>query len=99
MIYSDEENANYSNNYSASILTVDDFKTELPEFVEKSQTKLTNVRVSVQDIKDIISTIQPNKAVGHDSISQKLLKATNITISKPLSMLFNKSLEFEIFPF
>ena len=35
---------------------------------------------------------------GHDGISNKLLKDLNCTISYPLSIIFNQSLESGIFP-
>jgi hypothetical protein len=54
--------------------------------------------VSEQDILDMISTLDANKAVGPDIISNKMLIAVKIQISKPLCMLFNKSLHQNIFP-
>jgi hypothetical protein len=40
----------------------------------------------------MISTLDANKAVGPDIISNKILIAVKVQISKPLCMLFNKSL-------
>jgi hypothetical protein len=54
--------------------------------------------VSEQDILDMISTLDTNKAVGTDIISNKMLIAVKVQISKPLCMLFNKSLHQNIFP-
>jgi hypothetical protein len=54
--------------------------------------------VSEQDILDMISTLDANKAVGPDIISNKMLIAVKVQISKPLCMLFNKSLHQNIFP-
>jgi hypothetical protein len=53
--------------------------------------------VSEQDILDMISTLDANKAVGPDIISNKMLIAVKVQISKPLCMLFNKSLHQNIF--
>ena len=39
-----------------------------------------------------------NKAIGPDCISHKMLKLTKFAISKPLCLLFNKSLEKNSFP-
>ena len=44
------------------------------------------------EVTDIISVLPVNKAIGPDSISHKMLKATMFTICKPLCLLFNKSL-------
>ena len=54
--------------------------------------------MSEQDILDMISTLDANKAVGPDIISNKMLIAVKVQISKPLCMLFNKSLHQNIFP-
>lgn len=51
-----------------------------------------DVCISEQDVIDIISIIQVNKAVGPDNISHKMLKNTMYTITKPLCTLFNRSL-------
>ena len=48
--------------------------------------------MSEQNILDMISTLDANKAVGPDIISNKMLIAVNGQISKPLCMLFDKSL-------
>ena len=42
--------------------------------------------------------LDANKAVGPDIISNKMLIAVKVQISKPLCMLFNKSLHQNIFP-
>ena len=40
--------------------------------------------MSEQDILDMISTLNANKAVGMDIISNKMLIAVKVQISKPL---------------
>lgn len=57
-----------------------------------------DVCISEQDVIDIISIIQVNKAVGPDNISHKMLKNTMYTIAKPLCTLFNRSLKNCTFP-
>ena len=56
------------------------------------------VIVSEQDILDMISTLDANKAVGPDIISNKMFISVKVQISKPLCMLFNKSLHQNSFP-
>jgi hypothetical protein len=53
--------------------------------------------VSEQDILDMISTLDANKAVGPDIISNNMMIAAYVQISKPLCLLFNKSLHHNIF--
>jgi hypothetical protein len=51
--------------------------------------------VSEQDILDMISTLDANKAVGPDIISNKMLIAVKVQITKPLCMLFNKKVSIQ----
>ena len=50
------------------------------------------------DIEKIINSLPAKTSSGHDGISNKLLKDLNHTISYPLSIIFNQSLESGIFP-
>lgn len=47
---------------------------------------------------DIISILPVNKAIGPDLVSHKMFKATLFTVTKPLTMLFNRSLADKTFP-
>ena len=46
----------------------------------------------------MIETLDSNKAVGEDLISHRVHKATKRSISKPLCMPFNKSLQTSVYP-
>ena len=50
------------------------------------------------DIEKIINLLPAKTSSGHDGVSNKLLKDLNCTISYPLSIIFNQSLETGIFP-
>jgi hypothetical protein len=50
------------------------------------------------EIIDIINSLDLDKASGPDFISHRMLKGVSRTISKPLSILFNRSLQEETFP-
>jgi hypothetical protein len=52
--------------------------------------------VGEQDILDMISTLDANKAVAPDTLSNKMLIAITVQISKPICMLFNNSLHQNI---
>ena len=45
---------------------------------------LTNVIIDEQDIKDILSILLVNKAIGPNSICHKMLKSTVHSVVKPL---------------
>ena len=50
------------------------------------------------EIKELINKLPMKSSSGHDNISNVLLKRLKETITTPLSIIFNKSLEEGIFP-
>ena len=64
----------------------------------KTNSEMNEVLISTTDIEGIIHSLDINKAVGLDQISHRLLKGTKHKISKPLCILFNKSLYDQKFP-
>ena len=96
--FTDQETANCLNDYFSSITSVDDLHTTLPTFAPKTENSLSDIKITETEITEMIATLDPNKAVGEDLISYRVLKATKHSISKPLCMLFNKSFQTGIFP-
>ena len=96
--FTDEEKANCSNNHFTSVSQLDDSKSHLPQFALKTHSELSNIEIQQSLIEDISSSLDLNKAVGPDLISHRVMKATQLTISKPLCNLFNKSLHEGVFP-
>ena len=90
--FPDEEKANCLNDFFIST------DASLPAFTPKTNEKITNVTITESEIIDTIETLDPNKAVGEDLISHKVLRATKQSISKPLCALFNISLTESIYP-
>ena len=66
-----------------------------PLITEKS---LSHVDFSVEDIKNIISNLDSNKAHGEVMISICMLKLCDKSICKPLSIIFKSCLMQGIFP-
>ena len=66
-----------------------------PLITEKS---LSDVDFSVEDIKNIISKLDSNKAYGDDMISIRMLKLCDQSIFKTLSIVFKSCLTQGIFP-
>jgi hypothetical protein len=59
---------------------------------------LTTIVVREQDVIGVLNTLDPNKAVGPDIISNKMLIAVKNEVAKPLCLLFNKSFQcFDIY--
>ncbi|CAC5379465.1 unnamed protein product [Mytilus coruscus] len=92
LAYEGTEKSEILNKYFCSISNLDDANKDLPEFDDRCRDFLSQIIVSEQDVLDIVSTLDANKAVGPDIVSNRMLLAVRNEISKPLCLLFNKSL-------
>lgn len=97
-VFSDVDKANVLNDYFASVSSVDDSQATLPEFTLRTDQSLNEINILEQDVIDVLENLVINKAAGPDGISHKLLKETAKSISKPLTILFNKSIHSETYP-
>ena len=86
----DTEKAHCLNTYFSSISTVPDSTPELPAFHLKTNQKLETFQITEKEVYDIISTLNINKASGPKFISYRLLKSVAKSVSKPLTVLFNR---------
>ena len=69
--------------------------TDYEFFTVKS---LSNIIFTDNDIRKIISSLDPNKAHGHDMISIRMLNIYGDSIYKPLGPIFRACLEHAVFP-
>lgn len=56
------------------------------------------IPTDINEISTIIKQMKPKKSTGPDNISSWLLRELNLSISEPLSIIINKSMEQGIFP-
>ena len=92
------DKAEFLNRYFTSISNINDDNVFLPNLNKKTDEVLHDFVVTEKEIQDIITTLNINKACGYDGISHKMLKNTCETVSKPLLILFNRSLTEGIYP-
>ena len=69
-----------------------------PQLLPHTNTCLSTVRFSQNDILKVIRKLDPSKAHGHDEISIRMLKVSDKSICKPLHMIFTSCLETGVFP-
>ena len=74
MYTTDKEKADCLNDYFTSISWVCDENVQLPEFQKITNSTLQDITISENEVKDILSTLNVNKASGPDSISHKMHK-------------------------
>ena len=73
--------------------------SELPhEFLCNFSTFLQTFEINPDIIVDIIKSLDPNKAHGHDGVSVRMLKLCSKSTFKPLPLTFNNCLRKRIFP-
>jgi hypothetical protein len=99
VVYSYSEKIEVLNAYFSSIFNIDDNNVTLPHMYNLCSDCLDKITIEEQEVTDIITILPANKAVGPYCISHKMLKSTKATIVKPLTMLFNRSLSENTFPY
>ena len=91
--YESIEKAEILNKYCSSISYLSDENKVLPDFDCRCLNVLSDIEVCERDVIDIISTLNVDKSVGHDIISNRMLLAVQNEITIPLSLLFNRSIQ------
>ena len=95
--HTDDENeiANILNDYFASVFTNEDNTAQPPAVPSHDEAAtIDSFTISEIDILRVINKMKVNKTPGPDKISPRILKEVKHEITKPLSMIFNKSLTF-----
>ena len=73
--------------------------SKLPSKLEYlTQSCLSSVTFSKDDIAKLIQNLDPNKVHGHDQVSIRMLKLYSNSIYKPLEIIFNRYLETSTLP-
>ena len=93
-------------NYSANVRK--DFANKIPKgnhdikyYLNKISTNPHSIFLApttTMEITKLIGSLKNKDSSGHDGISNKILKGITNSISHPLSIIFNKSMEEGIFP-
>ena len=91
------DKANIINDYFSTQSTIDDTHATLPPF-NPSDTELSDIVLSEQDVRDALKLIDVNKACGPDLVGPKLLKEGASVLSPYLCTIFNNSLSSSYFP-
>lgn len=86
------------NSYFTSISTVPNETPNLPQFQPKTNTTLEAFEISEQEVYEIFSSLNVNKASGPNFISYRLLKSVARAVTKPLTILFNRLINDGVFP-
>ena len=64
--------------------------SSLPHLAFKTDSRISEIPVSTEQIIKIIKNINPNKAHGFDDISVKMIKLFPELLASPLKLIFQK---------
>ena len=98
MSYEGKEKADVLNKYFCSITNLVDENKTLPDFDDRGGKVLETIWVREEEIIDIISILDSNKATGADKIGNKMVLSIRNEIVKPLWLLVSKSLRLKKYP-
>ncbi len=99
IITDDAEKADVVNNIFVSVSALDDTNVDLPTFVRiVNEGNLSNIVITVDDVKDQIQCLDLNKAYGVDNVSPVFLREGVGMLSVQLQRLFNVCLQTCKFP-
>ena len=96
-----KKKAEFFNSFLADQCSLISNSSELQSKLEYlTQSCLSSITFSKDDIAKMIQNFDPNKAHGHDQVSIRMLKLCNTLICncKPLEIIFNQRLETGTFP-
>ena len=94
----DKEKADCLNECFTSVSRVSDENTQLPNFQKITNSNLDSIIITENEVKEIIDLLNINTASGPDLIIHKMLKYVSTAVSKPLTIIFNRSLQEKHYP-
>ena len=80
------------NTFFTSVFT-DENEDNMPEFETRTDKILEEINIDVNTVEKLLSQVKETKSQGPDGIHPKFIKETSRELSKPVSMLFKKSVE------
>ena len=93
IIDDDIDKANLQNDYFTQQTSMDDTHASLPATPLVNTNTLSSVIITQDEVHETLNSLNVGKAVGPDSISNRLLKELAVPLSLPLCNLFYFSLQ------
>ena len=89
----DENKANILAEFFSSVFTVEP-QEDVPSLEIRSVLhEWSNVSVRSEDIEKILKGLKPDKSPGLDNLQPRLLKELSTELSKPLALIFSRSIQ------
>ncbi|MEW8548554.1 MAG: reverse transcriptase family protein [Candidatus Thiodiazotropha sp.] len=103
----DKGNGNFTKNDSECCQVLSDFfssvftkegDTELPDFQSRTEFVKNDIVITEEKVFKKLCNLKTDKSQGPDSINPRLLKECRNSLAKPLTVIFQKSIESGILP-
>jgi hypothetical protein len=88
----DKEKAEVLLNFFSTVFTIEP-DGDLPQFGSRADTMMAGIKVDVDIVKKKLDKLNSNKSPGPDGIHPRVLKEASESLSLPLSLLFQHSLD------
>ena len=92
------EKAKHFNEYFTTQCTLIVNDSILPDFNYLTDKRIDNVLIIDNDILTLVRGLNPNKAIGADCISGKMLLLCDESVVLPLKIIFNNILKTGVYP-
>lgn len=86
MHVTDKEKVECLNDNFCSISSAPNVQPELPDLMQKINSKLESITITEDEIIDILKSLNIRKASGPDLISNRMLKSIAVAIARPLTI-------------
>ena len=93
----DSESCQVLSDFFSSVFTKED-SGELPDFPKRTDFEVNDILVTEEKVKKKLMNLKTDKSQGPDGINPRLLKECNSSLSKPLSIIYQKSVDTGILP-
>ena len=91
-IFDDKEKANILQKQFVSVFTKEP-NAEVPVFDKKTEVNLPNINITEEMVRNKILKLNVNKSGGSDKMHPKILIELVDLVSKPLTLLLNKTID------
>jgi len=89
----DTQKANILNDFFSSVFTKEDMVNIPDDFTKRTDSTISDIALSKEDIEKKLSKLNPNKSTGPDGAAPRILKELYRELSDPLYDMYRQSLD------
>ena len=94
-----KDKADIRNEQFKKAFLIETSSEQIPDKGKSSYPLMNNIAISESGVTKLLQNINPHKATGPDEICGRVMKELSTTISRPLTLIFQKTLETGKIPY